>query len=128
MSHLSQSFILSLRCIALLSLVVLWSFCMFRELNNAEEMYLAAKQCQGNVSTPKDCQHVFDEQAIPGHEFDNSCLPYMPTIHNLLTHIGHRLGHQSGLDESSRRIRQLFCMNWVSCLFDVSKIAKHITY
>ena len=29
-------------------------------------------------------------------------------IHNLLTNIGHRLGHQSGLDESSRRTSTVF--------------------
>ena len=27
--------------------------------------------------------------------------PDIPNIHNMLTNIGHRVGHQSGLDESS---------------------------
>ena len=30
-------------------------------------------------------------------------IPAVPTLHNILTNIGHRFGHQSGLDESSRR-------------------------
>ena len=32
----------------------------------------------------------------------------MPNIQNVLTNIGHRLGHQSGLDESSGRISTTF--------------------
>ena len=30
-------------------------------------------------------------------------VPGMPGIHNILTNIEHRFGHQSGLDESLRR-------------------------
>ena len=33
---------------------------------------------------------------------------------NMLANIGHRVGHQSGLDESSGEFRPLFCMEWRS--------------
>ena len=37
-------------------------------------------------------------------------VPDVLNIYNVLTTLGHRFGHQSGLDESSRRTSTIFCM------------------
>ena len=54
---------------------------------------------------------------------DHRCrgrFPDMPYIHNLLPNIGHRFGHQAGLDESSGRISTLFLRGIASCVYFMS--------
>ena len=49
-----------------------------------------------------------------------SRIPDMPNIHNILTIIGHRVGHQSGLGESSgRKFDNLSASHCVPRLFSV---------
>ena len=50
--------------------------------------------------------HIIASSCFLNGQTDNSTIgtiPNMTNIHNILTNIGHRSGHQSGLDESSGR-------------------------
>ena len=56
-------------------------------------------------------------------------VPDMPNIHDMLTNIGHRVGHQSGLDERSGRSSTTFLYGTAfRVYFMFSKIGRSSTY
>ena len=59
----------------------------------------------------------------------STSLPDMQNTHNILTNIGHRFGHQSGLYESSGLNSTSFLFGFALHVYLVfSQIGKNITY
>ena len=67
-------------------------------------MYISPSLPRGTIPYVRSTVRTLSAFAVP----QVRTVPDMRNIHDILTTIGHRFGHQSGLDESSGQVSTIF--------------------